>query len=372
MTSKESPSPAHVDDEISALIKILHDAGRRLEELTAGEVDAVANSDDQTFLLLRHSQEQWRHAEAARQAAIIDALPANIALLDARGSIISVNAAWRRFAVENGLPYPDCGIGINYLEVCDSSRGDGSSQAHQAAANVRTVLDGGTQHLSIEYSGPCPTGQRWFLLTVAPLADDRLTGAVVMHLDITESKAAENRIIFLNRVYAMLSGVNTLIVRVRDRDELFREACRIAVEHGKFRFACIGMVGADGRGVTPVACAGAGDDHTERILTTLSNPADGCELVMQAIQEKMPAVCNDIEADPRMAGWRDEARKHDYRAVIVIPLLSAYEVFGVLLLYASEREFFDKEEVKLLTELSRDITLSIHRERRTAGLPRLS
>ena len=39
----------------------------------------------------------------------------------------------------------------------------------------------------------------------------------------------------------MLSGINTLIVRVRDRDELFSEACRIAVEQGGFRMALIGL-----------------------------------------------------------------------------------------------------------------------------------
>ncbi len=359
MTSKVSPSPADVDDEIPALIKILHDTGQRLEVLTAGEVDAVASPDDQTFLLLRHSQQQWRLTEDVRQATIIDALPANIALLDARGNIISVNAAWRRFAAENGLSSPDCGIGTNYLEVCDSSRGDGSSEARQAAEGIRAILDGGTRNLSIEYACHWHTRQHWFLLTVAPLADDRLTGAVVMHLDVTEGKTSENRINYLNRVYAMLSGVNTLIVRVRDRDELFREACRIAVEHGKFGLACIGMIGADGTGLTPMASACAGDDHAQGILDTLANPAGGCALIKHAIREKRPVVCNDIEADPRMERWRDEALKHDYRSVIVIPLLSADEAFGVLMLYASEQEFFDKEEVKLLTELSRDITLSI-------------
>ena len=60
--------------------------------------------------------------------------------------------------------------------------------------------------------------------------------------DITERKEAEDRITHLNRVYAVLSGINTLIVRVRDRDELFREACRIAVEEGGFRMAWIGIV----------------------------------------------------------------------------------------------------------------------------------
>jgi len=39
----------------------------------------------------------------------------------------------------------------------------------------------------------------------------------------------------LNRIYAVLSGINSTIVRVRSREELFREACRIAVSAGGSR-----------------------------------------------------------------------------------------------------------------------------------------
>src|SRR5437667_239089 len=52
--------------------------------------------------------------------------------------------------------------------------------------------------------------------------------------DVTAQKRDEERIKRLNRVYAVLSGINSLIVRVRGRDELFREACDLAVQHGNF------------------------------------------------------------------------------------------------------------------------------------------
>ena len=169
------------------MIETLHETGQRLEELTAGEVDTVADRDGRTFLL-RRAQEQLRHSEAAKQAAILNALPAHIALLDTQGLIISVNEAWRRFAGANAIQGPGHGIGLNYLEICDSARGDGSSEAHQVAEGIRSVLGGGVKSFSIEYPCHSPTEQRWFLLTVTPLADDRPNGAVVMHLDITERK----------------------------------------------------------------------------------------------------------------------------------------------------------------------------------------
>src|SRR2546421_3838617 len=74
--------------------------------------------------------------------------------------------------------------------------------------------------------------------------------------DATEQKQAEEKIKRLNRVQAVLSGINALIVRARDRDELFREACRIAVEHGNFGIAWIGSFDPATLDVTPVAWAG--------------------------------------------------------------------------------------------------------------------
>ncbi len=48
-----------------------------------------------------------------------------------------------------------------------------------------------------------------------------------------------------NRTLRMLGEINSTIVRVRDRDKLFREACRIAVEDGGFKLAWIGVVDRD-------------------------------------------------------------------------------------------------------------------------------
>jgi hypothetical protein len=45
------PVSAGPDGEISALIETLHQTSLRLEELTCGEVDAVADRDGRTFLL---------------------------------------------------------------------------------------------------------------------------------------------------------------------------------------------------------------------------------------------------------------------------------------------------------------------------------
>ncbi|MCX6954150.1 MAG: PAS domain-containing protein, partial [Verrucomicrobia bacterium] len=112
------------------------------------------------------------------------------ALLDARGTILSVNEAWRQFATDNSLPGPRSGPGVNYLEVCDGASGAGSAQAAQAANGIRAVL-GGAKDFSFEYPCHSPMERRWFLMTVTPLFGSAVRGAVVMHLNITERKLAE-------------------------------------------------------------------------------------------------------------------------------------------------------------------------------------
>ncbi|MGZ5261099.1 MAG: hypothetical protein ACXWC0_26075, partial [Burkholderiales bacterium] len=60
------------------MIATLHESGQRLEQLTAGEVDTVADRGGRTFLL-RSAQDGLRDSAAAKQAAILNALPAHIA-----------------------------------------------------------------------------------------------------------------------------------------------------------------------------------------------------------------------------------------------------------------------------------------------------
>ena len=199
------------------MIETLLAAGQRLEELTAGEVDTVADRDGRTFLL-RGAQEQLRQSEAARQAAILNALPAHIALLDAQGIIISINEAWRRFAGTSAVHGPNYGIGLNYLEVCDMAQGAGSSEARQIAQGIRWVLSGGKESFSIEYPCHSPTEQRWFLFTATPLANNRPNGVVVTHLNITEQKRAKDELRESERRFSDILGKLDLISVMLDRE----------------------------------------------------------------------------------------------------------------------------------------------------------
>jgi PAS domain S-box-containing protein len=177
------------------LIDRLAATERALAELLEGQADAVLTSGGR-MLLLRSAQERLSHDEevqrcaAALQRGILDGLPANIALLDRKGVIVSVNATWRQFALENGHAGRDAAVGGNYLASCDVVQGDEREQALAAAAGIRQVLSGARPKFSLEYPCHSPTVRRWFRMTATPLPDIA-GGAVVMHLDVTEEKEGQ-------------------------------------------------------------------------------------------------------------------------------------------------------------------------------------
>ncbi len=99
MSLKEPLVPLDPNEEISALIEMLHQTGQRLEKLTAGEVDTVADRDGRTFLL-RGTQKQLRHSEDARKAVLLK----NQRALEAQNERLeeAVSARTRELAEANG------------------------------------------------------------------------------------------------------------------------------------------------------------------------------------------------------------------------------------------------------------------------------
>ncbi|MGF7206559.1 PAS domain S-box-containing protein [Skermanella aerolata] len=149
----------------------------------------------------RRSEESLREREAKvrqlaeRQEGLLDALPAHVALLDASSTIVSVNKAWRAFALENGLSGGGVALGSSYLAVCENASGTCAEEAMPIGAGLRRILQGEQDFFSLDYPCHSPREERWYRFMAAPLTPGRRDGAVVMHVDITEAKLAEREII---------------------------------------------------------------------------------------------------------------------------------------------------------------------------------
>lgn len=133
-----------------------------------------------------------RCANGALAIAILDSLTANVALLDSAGIIIMANAAWERFANDNGCDDAARYIGANYLAAAeDAVRRDGDSTAAAALNGIRGVLRREQDAFTLEYPCHSPSEKRWFRLHATRLSLDGVVACVVAHENITTEKIAE-------------------------------------------------------------------------------------------------------------------------------------------------------------------------------------
>lgn len=180
-----------------------------------------------------------------------------------------------------------------------------------------------------------------------------------LYREIGRRTRSEDRLKVLNRLHAALSQTNEAIVRIRDRDGVFQEVCRIAVEHGLLRMAWVGLVDPATGLVKPVAFHGLEQGYLENLRISVSDDADGRGPTGSALREARHFVCNNIESDPRMLPWRDEALKRGYRSSAAFPMRVQGQVVGALTVYAAEGNFFQEEIVKLLGEMTEDLSFAL-------------
>jgi len=117
--------------------------------------------------------------------AIVDALPARLAVLDKTGCIALVNQAWREDAAQHGdRLLSHGGTGSNYLEQCMNQHDTDESWTGQIYRGVQRVLTGELPHFALKYPRHDAAGLRWQLLHVAPI-QHVAEGVIVSHSDIT-------------------------------------------------------------------------------------------------------------------------------------------------------------------------------------------
>jgi diguanylate cyclase (GGDEF)-like protein len=191
--------------------------------------------------------------------------------------------------------------------------------------------------------------------------------------DRIERKGAEDRLKRLNRLYAMVTGISTSMVRVRDRADLFHRSCQTAVEHGEFEVAWIAVVEPNENRIVPVAWAGSGEPVRSAIKGHFASSAgtlEGKTLAAKAIRDKAAVVSNDVQTDERLV-FGKMLGESGVRSLAVIPLIVSDNAIGVFTLYTSKPEFFDAAGLRLLTELAGNVAFAIDHLERQERLDRL-
>jgi signal transduction histidine kinase len=160
----------------------------------------------------------------------------------------------------------------------------------------------------------------------------------------------------MNRLYATLSQLNQTMARLRSREELFGEVCRLLVELGDFQMAWIGLVDPATRRVSSVA------QHGDRLgylkqLEIFDDNGKARGPVGAAIDENAPCICSDLLEDGQLMGWRET--RSGWRSMAVFPVRQQGAVAAVLAVYAREVDYFGPQEKKLLEGAASDISFAL-------------
>jgi diguanylate cyclase (GGDEF)-like protein/PAS domain S-box-containing protein len=197
-------------------------------------------------------------------------------------------------------------------------------------------------------------------VSLSPLNTEKGLWISCVVRDITLRKEQESRIARLSRIHTVLSGINTAIVRIRNKKRFLEEACRIAVEDGLFAASWIGMLNNDTARMELAAWAGLDNNYMMRLQSKsggyLPEEFRPVELVLST---KTGMVISDIEQDPRIAPWRDRLLSHNYRSLCIMPLVVDGKSVGAFFLYANQPNVFNEEEQRLLATVAADISFAL-------------
>jgi len=151
-----------------------------------------------------------RHGVVQLHRALLASLPDHVAIIDARGTILEVNDAWRRFAETSGvLRFERAGVGDDYAGACRLGAETGDPIAARALTGVLRVLNRDQHRFEMEYDHERNGQRTWSVFSVETLERPD-GGAVVTRADETKRRHALMEIEEQRRALSHLARVTLL------------------------------------------------------------------------------------------------------------------------------------------------------------------
>lgn len=192
----------------------------------------------------------------------------------------------------------------------------------------------------------------------------RLVPAIQRALAEAEARLQRTRqeaqIARLNRVLRMLSGINGLVLRIRERNELLRETCRLAVAEGGYAAAIAAAEVPGNATIQPVAWSGLAPEVTGQLSDRIaaSTPLES-GAVGRVVHSGRDFFCNDTAGADADEGVRELMQGTGMRTLVVLPLLVDGTTIAVLVLTARDADVVSDEELAMLREVAGNISFGL-------------
>ncbi|MGH8319696.1 MAG: EAL domain-containing response regulator [Steroidobacteraceae bacterium] len=177
----------------------------------------------------------------------------------------------------------------------------------------------------------------------------------------TRRRAAEREIARLTRRLKMQSGINGAVLRIRERDELLREACRVAYEVGAYDRSVVFRVASDGRTVNSWYWLGADESagNIPAVLTIGDGTEPDTSLTGRALRTGEIALCADLTRSEPPVAIRDRLLQAGLRSLVALPLIVDGAPVGALTLGSREAHVVSDEELRLLQDIAANLSFAL-------------
>ena len=179
--------------------------------------------------------------------------------------------------------------------------------------------------------------------------------------DFTERRRQEKHIGRLTRVLKMLSGVNSAMVRIRQRREILVEACRLATAVGGYASAMVALIEPGTRTARPTAWSGSFDGQLAQQLTfsIAESPAEDSSVIGRVLRTGAALVCNDLQQLEMGLAARAALMDSGFRSVVAYPLLVDRTPVGAMMLTSYDVGAVGDEESRMLRELVANLSFAL-------------
>jgi PAS domain S-box-containing protein len=162
------------------------------------------------------------------------------------------------------------------------------------------------------------------------------------------------------RVLNMVRAANLILVHASEERPFLKEFCKIIVETGGYAFAWVGYAESDGpKRIVPMASWGEHDDYLTALTFTWGDEELGRSPTGAAIRTGEPSLCQDLQADPDFAPWRDETLARGFASCLALPLSTPEKPLGALTIFADHPDAFQANEVEVLSKLAETLTYGV-------------
>ncbi len=201
--------------------------------------------------------------------------------------------------------------------------------------------------------------------------EGQISGYRGTHRDITERKQQHERILRLTRMFQMQSGINAAVVRIRERDPLLREACRVALQVGGYDQVMISLVEPNGGQAVPWYRVGRSVDdeskHCEAFPISDGTESD-TSLIGRALRTGEITISTDLTKTEPPVACREQLLAEGFKSVVALPFSVNGARIGVLSLASKESDQLSDEELLLLQDMIANLSFALqYRQKETAA-----